>query len=212
MTNIQRHQAGAPASKGGEFKTHARTEDTVNLAGDDGIPGDKLVIIYENEVNRVSRALTASGAEIGNSREPSLAGLRAVVAADRAARSAEAAPKLTEFDESTLPTYPVGLGYEPTIEFGLGDENPAMYTSFNVDGVNILIWRDEDAPNGWANSISHGDEATGWDEDTDEEFITWANEVARRIEINAYSVLYSAIPVKLGTSIVDAALGRGQAK
>lgn len=211
MTNIYHHQAGTPASKGGEFKAHVRAEDTVELELEGDLLNDEAIIIFQNAQNRQMR-LEASETGFGSSfSHPAvLAGLRAVIAADRAtqaALAAEAGPNLEQFSADDLPPYPEEL-VPATVSFGLGDDNPIIYNYFAVGGDDVTVWRDEDAPDGWTNSIRSSDEETGWGEDTDDEFIAWAIAVSERIETNAHRTYYSALPPNREADIVAAALGR----
>lgn len=110
--------------------------------------------------------------------------------------------------ESTLPPYPAHLP-AADVSFSYGSDHPEtvyVYTSVGTgpDTVMVTVWCDED---GEGNSIHDGAEETGWDENTDEEFLAWAHVVRSRIESDAAAVAEAALPKPVEDAIVKNALG-----
>lgn len=91
-----------------------------------------------------------------------------------------------------LPKYPAGLD-EAQVTFSYGDDDDNLYVNFNIgegaDQAAVTVWK----VNGDSfNSITDGEEPTGWDPETDEQFIEWAHAVRDRIDIDTYVVALNA--------------------
>jgi hypothetical protein len=111
------------------------------------------------------------------------------------------------YNADTLPPYPAHLA-EPVISYTYGDDNPGtIYVSFDIDGVHVSVWQDDGYAGGMYNSIHDSDEETGYDEDTDEELLTWAHAVRDSIENIQYSLTYAAVE-QFQDDVIRAALGK----
>jgi len=92
-----------------------------------------------------------------------------------------------------LPKYPAGLD-EAQVTFSYGDDDDNLYVNFNIgegaDQAAVTVWKDGQGDS--FNSITDQEEITGWDPETDEQFIEWAHAVRDRIDIDTYVVALNA--------------------
>lgn len=211
MTNTSRHQAGAPASQGGEFKAQNRTEADVSLNTDNAaeLTDFQIVRIWDEITRRVALEETSffESTDTSYGTNAKIAAARALIEADRNLRPATPALEMTQWTDP-LPEYPEGIS-EAQVTFGFGDENPTLYVYFTIDNeIGVTLWQDQWDRGEWSNSIDSGNEATGWDEDTNEKFLTWAKEVSGRVTLNAYRSYEQTMTGADENAVVNAALGK----
>jgi hypothetical protein len=106
-----------------------------------------------------------------------------------------------------LPPYPADL-LAPVVTFNTGDSTNYLYLHSHIgegrDQVSVTVWVDEYGDR--ADSINDGSESTGWDANTDAEFLDWAHAVRERASFDYHAAILQLVDGHVEDAIVTNAL------